>query len=514
MKRHALVSGGTLLRLMQAAQLAYSQCKYDECFETLERARRMAPADIQILLDIGGYYLRRYENTKAAEYFDRAIKLSPKKTAMLEDAGTRCRDSSAFELARQYLEQAAAQKDASAEGLAALGWVYERLRRMDEANAVAERAIKLNPDSTAAILIRARLDHLAGRNAEAEARLRAFTTSREALNARVRAAYDLGAILDRQGRYDEAMAAFQHAKDLQKPNAAKPIAELKITRERLAALVDSLTPEILQRWFDLRHELQPPTRLALLGGNPRSGTTLLEQVVDSHPEIISAEESDVFHNDAYTPLIAHLPHTTPMLEELEQATREMIQKSRNNYLRRTEIFLSQAVGGRLLVDKNPSLTFLVPALARIFPEVKFLIALRDPRDVCMSCFMQPVLLNQVSSAWLTIEGTVNEYIALMGGWRKTAPKLPNPVLEVRYEDMVQDLEPVARKTLDFLGVPWDSKVLGFDEHARQKAVRSPTYSDVTKKVFKTAVGRWKNYEKYFAPHLDRLQPLLKELGYE
>ena len=514
MKRHALVSDGTIQRLLQTAQQAYAQRNFDACFETMERARRMAPADISILLTIGGFHVRRYETAKAAEYFDRAIKLSPRKTATLEDAGTRCRDAASFELARQYLEQAAAQKDVSAEGLAALGWVYERLRRIDEANTVAERAIQLQPASTAAVLIKARLEHLGGRNAEAEARLRAFTTNREAIGARVRAAYDLGAILDRQGRYDEAMAAFQHAKDLQKPNSARPAAELKITRDRLAALVEGLTPEILRRWQADLPAYTPALRLALLGGHPRSGTTLLEQVVDTHPGIVSAEETDVFNDDAYSPLNAHLPKETPMLEELERATPEMIRKSRTNYLRRSETFLGQPLGGRLLVDKNPSLTFQVPMLARIFPEIKFLIALRDPRDVCMSCFMQPVQLNQVSSAWLSLEGTIDEYIALMGGWRKTMPKLPNPTLEVRYEDMVEDLEPVARKTLDFLGVAWDPKVLGFDEHARQKAVRSPTYSDVTKKVFKTAVGRWRNYQKYFEPHLAQLEPLAKELGYE
>jgi tetratricopeptide (TPR) repeat protein len=432
----------------------------------------------------------------------------------LEDAGTRCHDATAFELARQYLEQAAAQNDVSAEGLAALGWVYERLRKMPEANAVADRAIQKNPLSTAAILIKARLDHLAGRNAEAEARLRAFPTGREHLNARVRAAYDLGAILDRQGRYDEAMAAFQHAKDLQKPNAARPAAELKLTRQRLQTLVDSLTPGILQRWVEQGARLSPPRRIALLGGHPRSGTTLLEQVVDSHAEIVSAEETDVFNQDAFAQINRQLPRETPMLAELEQVPLPQLQAVRNNYWQRTELFLTQPVGGRLLVDKNPSLTFLVPALARIFPEIKFLIALRDPRDVCMSCFMQPVLLNQVSSAWLSLEGTVDEYIALMGGWRATMPKLPQPCLEVRYEDMVADLEPVARRTLDFLGVSWDPKVLGFDEHARQKAVRSPTYSDVTKKVFKTAVGRWRNYQKYFEPHLAKLEPLARALGYE
>jgi hypothetical protein len=199
---------------------------------------------------------------------------------------------------------------------------------------------------------------------------------------------------------------------------------------------------------------------------------------------------------------------------MEQLTPADIQRARANYQRRIQTFLDKPLGERLLVDKNPTLTLLVPALARIFPEIKFLIALRDPRDVCISCFMQPVLLHQVSSAWLSLDGTVNEYLTLMGGWRTVKPKLPQPVLEVRYEDMVADLEPVARKTLDFLGVAWDPKVLGFDEHARQKAVRSPTYSDVTKKVFKTAVGRWRNYQKYFEPHLNKLEPLVKALGYE
>ena len=514
MKRHALVSEGTILRLLQAGQKAFQECKYDECFETFERARRLAPASATILLDIGGFHVRRNEHAKAAECFDRALKLSPNKTATLENAGKRCSDGSAYALARQYLEQAAAQKDVTAEALAALGGVYERLRRMDDANAVADRAIKLNPNSTAAILIRARLDHLAGRNAEAEARLRAFTTSREEVAARVRASYELGAILDRQGRYDEAMTAFQHAKDMLRPNAPAYAADLKLTRDRLAALVDSLTPEILQRWKDSLPAYSPTMRLTLLGGHPRSGTTLLEQVVDSHPEIVSAEETDVFHNDTYYPLRSHLPITTPILDEMEQFPTATIQKARLNYSRRIQTFMDKPLGDRLLVDKNPTLTFLVPAMARIFPEIKFLIALRDPRDVCMSCFMQPLALHQVSSAWLTLEGTMTEYIALMGGWRQTMPKLPNPVLEVRYEDMVEDLEPVARKTLDFLGVAWDPKVLGFDEHARQKAVRSPTYSDVTKKVFKTAVGRWRNYQKYFEPHLAKLEPLAKAMGYE
>jgi hypothetical protein len=102
----------------------------------------------------------------------------------------------------------------------------------------------------------------------------------------------------------------------------------------------------------------------------------------------------------------------------------------------------------------------------------------------------------------------------MGAWQTIAPRMRNPYLEVRYEDMVEDLESVARKTLDFLGVTWDAQVLGFDEHAQKKVVRSPTYADVTQPVYKRAVGRWRHYQKYLEPHLAKLAPFAKAFGYE
>ena len=146
--------------------------------------------------------------------------------------------------------------------------------------------------------------------------------------------------------------------------------------------------------------------------------------------------------------------------------------------------------------------------------MKFLIALRDPRDVVLSCYMQNLPLNQVGAACLTLTDTTAEYAALMGTWQAIKPRMCNPWLEVRYEDMVTDLESVARRSLDFLGVPWDAKVLGFDQHARDKVVRSPTYADVTQPVYKRAMGRWHNYQKYLEPHLEKLEPFVKAFGYE
>jgi len=102
----------------------------------------------------------------------------------------------------------------------------------------------------------------------------------------------------------------------------------------------------------------------------------------------------------------------------------------------------------------------------------------------------------------------------MGIWRTLKPLLPGRYLEVRYEDMVDDLPSVARQTLEFLGVPWDDRVLGFYEHARKKMVRTPTYADVTQPVYKRAMGRWRNYQKYLEPHLEKLEPFVKAFGYE
>jgi hypothetical protein len=123
-------------------------------------------------------------------------------------------------------------------------------------------------------------------------------------------------------------------------------------------------------------------------------------------------------------------------------------------------------------------------------------------------------ISAASVNYLNLADTTAAYCRTMGIWRTLQPLIKNPRLEVRYEDMVEDLESVARRTLDFLGVAWDERVLRFDEHARQKLVRSPTYADVTQPVYQRARGRWRNYQKYLEPHLAKLEPFVKAFRYE
>jgi hypothetical protein len=175
--------------------------------------------------------------------------------------------------------------------------------------------------------------------------------------------------------------------------------------------------------------------------------------------------------------------------------------------------LGEAIGGRLLIDKNPAMTVMIPPMKRVFPELKLVIALRDPRDVVVSCFLRYLPINPVSACFLTLERTVDRYILDMRAWLKMRD-LVSDWVEIRYEDAVADLAREARRAVAALGLPWDDTVLDYRERSQLKRVRSPTYEAVAKPIFQTALGRWRNYERFLAPALDKLAPLVKALGYD
>jgi hypothetical protein len=171
------------------------------------------------------------------------------------------------------------------------------------------------------------------------------------------------------------------------------------------------------------------------------------------------------------------------------------------------------IGGRVHLDKNPTLTLLIPAFRRLFPEATLLLALRDPRDVVLSCYLRYLPLNTNSVWYLTPQRAAQRYATDMNGWLTLRDKLPSGWLEVRYEDVVADLEGQARRCLDALGLPWDDSVRDYRTKLASKAVQSPTYEAVTRPVYASSIGRWQNYQKYLEPVLLVLKPFIKDFGY-
>ena len=433
------------------------------------------------------------------------------------EAGRRCLIFSQNDMARRYFENALKRNQGSVEVLARLTHIHLRHNRLQEATELAERALHLDNTFGPVRLYRATLHRLAGELPAAENLLRAFLSQpHDDLWTQTLAWYELGTVLDSQKRYDDAMAAFLQAKTSIQPLAVRNGAYLEKVCQEWRETARTISAHQLRQWHETGAAFQPRHRFALLCGHPRSGTTLLEQVLDSHPAIVSTEETIIFSDEALIPLADGKPiDSVPLLSLAESASTERLQQSRANYFRTTERFLGQPVGNRLLVDKNPALTPAIPAVLRIFPEARFLVALRDPRDVCISCFVQPLMPSlPTSTVFQSLEATAAEYAAVMGLWQALKPVMPAPVLEVRYEDLVQDVESVARRTLEFLEVEWNDRVLEFQKHTQNKLVRSPTYADVRKPVTKKAVGRWQNYQKYLEPCLPVLEPFAKAFGYE
>jgi hypothetical protein len=243
--------------------------------------------------------------------------------------------------------------------------------------------------------------------------------------------------------------------------------------------------------------------LAFLGGHPRSGTTLLEQVLDANPKVAALDEPPAF-----------LDVLQPQFHNSLQLSSQRLNALRRSYVEALEQDLGAPADGRVLVDKNPSPTARLPLWLRVFPELRVVIALRDPRDVVLSCYFQNIPLNVANVNFLSFERLVRHYADLMDVWLAVRQWEGFAWVETRYEDLVANLEKEGRRVTEFLGLNWHDQQGQFHEKSLTKQLYSPTYQDVTRPVYTRSVARWRAYEKYLAPILPALEPYCRALGYE
>jgi Sulfotransferase family len=254
--------------------------------------------------------------------------------------------------------------------------------------------------------------------------------------------------------------------------------------------------------------------MALLTGFPRSGTTLLEQVLDAHPDLVSSEERDFIGKELFITVMGQRAKT-PLLELLNDLRVPQIEAERERYFLAMEYLLGQSVGGRVHLDKNPAYNLTIPQVLRFFPETRLIVALRDPRDVVLSCYLRFLPLNAVTVRFLDIQRTADRYALDMGAWLKLRELIDVPWCEIRYEDTVGDLAGQARRALATLDLPWSDDVLNYRQRliGSTKQVTSPTYEAVAQPIYTKAIGRWRHYERLLEPDLKTLEPFIREFGY-
>ncbi len=503
--------------LTQVAQQAWNYNLRYKTIPLLLNALRRDPTNTDILLKLATACGKQRYYKRAEKYLARVLELAPRKAAIYrrvaQTYATIDRPERAVECYRRSLDL---NRDTSATvpTLLELAQLYERRHQLDDACAVVDEALQRDPGHEEAQLQQAILDRRRGKTAEAESKLRALVgDGSRAVTTRAQASYELAQLQDDQERFDEAFAALVAAKRLMQPSAAPYRQQNQETMSKNRGLLDSFDKATYERWAEsAQHD--SPYRFAVLTGHPRSGTTLIEQVLDGHQELKSADEFDVFSQWVHAPIFRKFRFETPVLTVLDHVPPAVRQEARATYWQQTEAIFDEPIGDRMLLDKNPGMMILLPVVNWAFLEMKMLIALRDPRDVVLSCFMQKVPLTPISSNWLSLADAAEYYTRSMQTWLNVRELTPSPWLEFRYEDVVSDLETHARRILDFLGFPWDERVLKFYEHAREKMVRSPTYKDVTQPVYHRSVGRWQHYARHLDPIFDKLVPFVKEFGYE
>jgi hypothetical protein len=171
------------------------------------------------------------------------------------------------------------------------------------------------------------------------------------------------------------------------------------------------------------------------------------------------------------------------------------------------------IGQPVVVDKTTMNTIDIGLINVVFPDAKVVFVLRDPRDVCLSCFMQTMIPTPSTVHLFTWRGTADFYAAMMDYWLAMRERLSLDFVEFRYEDAVAAFEPTFRRVFETAGLSWDPKVAEFHRNAAGRYIASPSFSQVAQPLYSSSVARWKAYEPDFEPVAGTLRPFMEAFGY-
>ena len=404
---------------------------------------------------------------------------------------------------RRALELTPTSPDAHA-GLAHL---LEIRHDLSGAKMHALRALALDPANASARLVLGAT--LLREGAFAEAELAAMPLADALIASREDRAIAwnlIGEARDRRGEPHGAFRAFTVSNQLQlaqysavrdMPHPAHPNCVREMTR--FTATLD------VSIWCWPAFDTDAPVFLV---GFPRSGTTLLDQVLSSHSRIVCLEEKDYLWD-----ALSEVMRDGDTLERISALTNAEIVSIRHAYWRQVAQGHAHAPG-EVLVDRQPLHIVLLPLIKRVFPDAKIIFALRDPRDVVLSCYQQCFAINVAMAQFLELEIAASYYDAVMQLFTLCRDRLGFNILEVRYKNVVVDLKTEARRLASFLDLPFEAAMLDHRSTALDRTIKTASARQVIEPVYVRSLGRWRRYEQELAPVLPLLNTWAARFGYE
>jgi hypothetical protein len=244
-----------------------------------------------------------------------------------------------------------------------------------------------------------------------------------------------------------------------------------------------------------------------LVGFPRSGTTLLEVVLDGHPGVVSLEEHELL--GAGVLRYMREPLDFGALTRASETDLAAVRAAYWDGVQRAGV----DPAGKVFIDKHPLNTLKLPLIARLFPRAKILFALRDPRDVVLSCFRRRFKMNPAMYELLTLAGAAAFYGAVMEFAETARSMLGLDWRSVRYEALMADFEGEMRNLCEFLSISWSDELLRFADRAREREHATPSTAQLARGLNLSSSGQWRHYAIHLQAVLPVLEPWLQRFGY-
>jgi tetratricopeptide (TPR) repeat protein len=499
----------TLMTL--AASARYREGRLEDAVALMKRARALAPRDPNVLNSLGVCLRGQGRLDAAQEAYEAAIRADPRLAAAHFNRASVLEDLNEIKAAKAGYETAAALDRSYAEPVAGLAWLAAQNGDAAEARALGQRALAMSPGDVLSRMALASADLQAGDLDAASRRLGEL--ERDPQLSPVNRSIVMGLIgdlNDAAGRPAEAFAAYQACNDGMRALHAASFEGQEPALDSARRLISAFSAADPGAWRaapEARARAADPELHVFLVGFPRSGTTLLENVLAAHPRVVSLEEKDCL-----APAIAAYLHSDDAVRRLAVLTPGEALRQRDAYWAAVRSYGVEP-RGKVFIDKMPLTSLYLPLVGKLFPRARILFARRDPRDVVLSCFRRRFGMNRSMFQLLTLEGAAAYYDAVMrlsGIYREL---LPLPQHLVRYESLVDDFEGSGRAACDFLGLEWDEGLRDFAAKARTRGISTPSAAQVARGLNREGQGAWRRYQAQMAPVLPVLRPWIEAFGY-
>jgi tetratricopeptide (TPR) repeat protein len=542
------------LTLMQPAVAAHWQNlgtvlrptgRQTQSLAAFERALRLGPPTAGLLYNLGALQMDRLDYEAAHLALRDAVTLAPREARIRwtyaqccydmgrrQEAVTALEDwetleglsveitvsialllvtSGAAHLAQPALQRLMANPPKTGRAAAGFALLLERLHRLDEARTVMQQ-LELDDRSVNAesqwLAVSAVLADRAGRHEEAHRHLTsALTTHREFVH-RYNLLYPLAKACDALGRYEEAYSAAAEAHRSQLAFLERATGKASEEQSQLWALTASgCDADDIERWVS--PGTTPEGSPIFILGFPRSGTTLLEQILDAHPWLQSMDEQPF--------LLRAITRVTDRgidyPAELGKLGASDVSDIRAEYWH--DVGKRVPLGpDRRLVDKNPMNMVLLPIIRRLFPDAPIILSIRHPCDTVVSFFLQH-FPSDLALLGRDLTALARSYSRAFDFWDSQCSLLRPATHELKYERLTADFATEVDRLCAFLQLPRHEAMLAPGEHARAKGfISTPSYAQVLEPVSARSVGRWKHYERHFSSEaLALLMPWIERWGY-